>query len=86
MQIMCLIESIATAGCGEDAGDGFKHHKSVGYRQLRRFKMAAAMIDERLKFNQNGAWSIFREVNRLISQALLPPPPTPPSLNSFLCT
>jgi len=30
------------------------------------------MIDERLNFNQNGAWSIFREVNRLISQALLP--------------
>ena len=30
------------------------------------------MIDERLNFNQNGAWSVFREVNRLISQALLP--------------
>lgn len=61
-------------GCGEDAGERLKRRKkSVWYRQLWRCKMAA-MIDERLKFNQNGAWSIFREVNRLISQALLPPP------------
>jgi len=31
------------------------------------------MIDERLNFNQNGGPEHFREVNRLISQALHPP-------------
>lgn len=41
-------------------------------RQHWRFRTAMAMIDERLNFNQNGARSIFREVNRLISQPLLP--------------
>lgn len=30
------------------------------------------MIDERLNFNQNGAGSVFGEVNRLISQPVLP--------------
>lgn len=36
------------------------------------FKPAIAMIDERLNFNQNGACSVFGEVNRLISQPVLP--------------
>lgn len=40
--------------------------------QLERFKPAMQMIDERLNFNQSGACSVFREVNRLISQAILP--------------
>lgn len=35
-------------------------------------KPAIAMIDERLNFNQNGARSVFGEVNRLISQPVLP--------------
>ena len=60
----------AVGGCG---GGGslrrLEHFDSVWYRQLWRFKLAMAMINERLNFNQNGAWSIFREVNRLISHA-----------------
>lgn len=50
------------------------------YWQLQRFTRAPAMIDGSLNFNQNGARSIFREVNRLISQALplsLPPSHSP---------
>lgn len=42
------------------------------------------MIDERLNFNQNGAWSVFREVNRLISQPSFHPPSHSPLL--FLST
>lgn len=63
-----LVDSIrlAVGGCA-----GWRRHR-FWYRQLWRFKTAMAMIDERLNFNQIGARSIFREVNRLISQALLP--------------
>lgn len=62
------------AGCG--TGWRLDCCDSAWYRQLWRFTAAVAMIDERLNFNQNGAWSIFREVNRLISQALLPSSPS----------
>lgn len=64
--------SLAFGGCGGGSGWRLDRFDSVWYRQLWRFKPAMAMIDERLNFNQNGARSIFREVNRLISQALLP--------------
>lgn len=59
---------------GAGGGSGWRPDRfdGVWYWQLWRFKAVVAMIDERLNFNQNGAWSIFREVNRLISQALLP--------------
>lgn len=69
-----LFESIRYVGGVYGVGSGWRLDRfdSVWYRQLWRFKPAMVMIDERLNFNQNGARSIFREVNRLISQALLP--------------
>lgn len=57
-----------------DGGSGWRvdHFDCVWCRHLERLKPAMAMIDDRLKFNQNGARSVFGEVNRLISQAVLP--------------
>lgn len=45
---------------------------SIWCWQLQWLDPALVMIDGRRNFNQNGACSIFREVNRLISQPFLP--------------